>query len=521
MNGDPRDSLLLCAQMSESVASPSGLFGEIRALSEGRPRRVRNRCLAVLPALAVLARPVSASPFEDLTNGGAVFTGPVHAHPTSILVNPAALGIGGIQQYAYLGVSGRIDQFSIQRQRTVGEDTGTGAPVLEPGPSISPTTWAPGGLLSVQIKAGNSAVLVGALSLPLYESFISEQEDLGYHVLAGEHRRWSGSVGTAVRVSDNFYVGASLSGTSTALNLSFYRDTALEAGRDLADGGILSDCGGAPCGIENAMAAERWDVAVASEGFIGAQTLSIRAGVAYQFLKGWWAGASYHSPPGLQAPVSLRGSVTIERAAIDPQGPETLTRDAEITYKLPQTVYLGVRGPITDGVEVLAHMRWQNLSRQRLFDLRVFGRDETPADIPEWYQRYRGLRDVVSLEAGVETTGVRRWLFGGRMRVERGATDSASTAPMQVAGFNVSGALGTQLRISQNVVMALSGGFSWLPTVTVDDSDYDPLERLTCIENFDLDNCASTVEGRAIASAAGTYQRFTVALRTSLRVYWD
>ena len=489
------------------------------SLSRTRCSRFVTSPLMAL-ALVATAQLAQASPFEDTTNGGAVFTGPVHAHPTSVLINPAALGIGGVQQYVYLGVSAHLDRYNIQRN-----------PILDPnadpeaGPRLTPTTWAPGGLLAVQIKAGNSAILAAAFSLPVYESFISGEENLGYHVLGGHHRRWSGTLATAVRLTNYLYVGASLSGSSTDLALSFYRDTALEAGRSASDGGVEStDCGGAVCGIENPEAAELWDVNVASEGFIGTQTLSIRVGAAFQVRKGWWLGASYHSPPGLQAPVSLRGDVTIDRAPRDRTGDPTVDQvsgNAEIVYKLPQTVTLGVRGPVTESLQVLAHTRWETLSRQRVLDLQVFGRD-LPDTIPEWYPRYRGLSDSLSFTAGVETFGLRRWLLGGRIRLEWGGTDDAAVSPLQVAGFNVNGAFGAELRISQNVVLAASGGVSWYPTTTVKNSDYNPLERLDCVgSDFEVSTCTSTVEGRAIASADGTYGRFTAALRTSLRVYWD
>ena len=453
---------------------------------------------------------------DNAASDGGVFTGPAHPHPTSVLINPAALGIGGFHQFLYIGGSWQVDRYAIQRQRVLDTNSGPQA-----GPTLQPLTMSPGGLLVAQFKTGRSAVLTAAVSMPMYESFIADQDDLGYHVLAGQHWQWAITAATSVRFNDRLYVGASLSRMSTKLDLSFYRDTALEGGTT----GIQDPtCDGAACGIENPQAAERWDVSVDSQGILGTQTLSIRAGFAYQIARDWWLAGSYHSPPGLQAPLTLAGSARIERAPRSQTGdPEqdVYQPNAEIIYRLPSTLTLGVRGPITDSLQVFANARWQNLSSHRTLDLRVFGRD-LDETIPEWYPRHRGLRDAFSVESGLETSAQERWRFGARVRVERGATAPAATAPLQVAGFNLSGALGARWRLLQQLSVTVDTAVSWFPTVTVENSDYDPLDRLTCVDNgFDIDDCAGAAEGRAISSAAGSYGRLGFTGRLSIRYTWD
>lgn len=476
-------------------------------------RRVRFGIAIGAATLAVLSSDiVRSSPVDDPTLGSAVFTGPAHAHPTSILVNPAALGIGGFQKYVYLGGSARIDTYEIDRLRIVDENGTT-----EAAPTIDDFTVAPGGLAVLHLKTGRSATLGIALSLPMYERFLPEQEDVGFHILGGDHWQWALTLATSVKLNRRLYFGASLSRVSTRLAMSFFRDTALENGTS----GVLGQCGDTVCGIENPLARQRWDVDVDSEGILGAQTVSIRAGFVYRLFRDWWFGLSYHSPPGLQAPLTLKGTVQITQAAIDDVTTPVSTGRAEIIYRLPPTIVVGMRGALYKRLHLILNARWQNLSRQKTLDLRVFGRD-LPAGTPEWYPRHRGLRDSFLLEGGVEGP-LLGWLDGGvRMRIERGATTSESISPMQIDGFNLGVVLGAQARIFRRFILGFSYMGSYYPTTNATDSDYNPLDRLMCIENdFDIDACTSAAEGRAIASAAGTYSHLVHALRLSLRYSWD
>src|SRR5690606_29201512 len=253
--------------------------------------------------------------------------------------------------------------------------------------------------------------------IPRSQKFVPGEPSLGYHTLGGHHRQvaWL-SFATSFRVNQRLYFGTGLSITTTAFELSYLRDTALDAGA----GGIASDCGGAPCGIENPQAAERYDLSVGSPGVLGTQNLAIVAGAIYQVAQGWWVGVSYHSPPGLQAPLTLTGTARVTPAPRDAASrPDPYDAQAEVIYTPAQSVSVGVRGPLMPGLEVVAGARWQGLSRQHQLDIRVFGR-AVPPGTPEWQPRYLGLRDAIALEAGVEAAPSRRLRLATRLGFESG-----------------------------------------------------------------------------------------------------
>jgi len=84
----------------------------------------RATWIAIVCALS--ARAV-ASPRTDPTSGRAVFTGAVSPNPTSIDVNPAALGLG-IHSEAYVAAVGTLDQYSIDLATEDAVDTTTVPP---------------------------------------------------------------------------------------------------------------------------------------------------------------------------------------------------------------------------------------------------------------------------------------------------------------------------------------------------------------------------------------------------------
>ncbi len=470
-----------------------------------------SRVIAFAVLLTCLSSSALASPLEDSTLGGAVFTGPVHPHATSIYLNPAALGLTTQGWHVYLGGSLRLDQFRIQRQRITDPREGP-----EPGPQVAALTAVPGGTIATYWKVGRRATIAVAMGLPMNEEFIADESDLGYHTLGGHHRQLALSLASAFQVNRRLYFGTGLSLTTTEMKLRFLRDTALEQG--LA--GTDAICGAQPCGIENPEAAEIFDVSVGSSSITGLwrnQKLALYAGVVYQVAQDWWLGLGYQSPAGLQGPLTLTGTADVTLAPRDTSGTDEYTAEAEMAYKLPQTFSLGVRGPIFSGYELIGGLRWQNWSRQQQLDIRMFG-EEVMDNTPEWYPRYRGMRDVLLAEAGIEGIEGGPFRIGGRVRVERGATADQAISPLQVAGFNLSLVAGAEVRIVDGLTVTASYGFTWYPRVRVSDSLFDPLEQVDCVEsNYDIDACAATAEGRALPSAEGSYLRLGHAARLSIR----
>ena len=474
-----------------------------------------RRSLASVVVLVAGMRAVApASPLEDPTLGSAVFTGPAHPHASSIYLSPAALALADRGQHFYVGTSIRLSSLRIQR-RNIDPTTGD----LSEGATAKTTTASPRGLLGFYTSLQDRYHLGVALHTPVWERFASKQEPLRYHVLGGQTRQVLGSLGAGIVVTSRIVVGVGLSLGYSKFRLGFARDTALDAGSG-AQRGIASDCGGTPCGLENDLATQRYTVDVDTGGFGGLFTkanLGFSGGLAVQLARDWWLAASWLSPPGaISGDLELVGTADVSLAPRDGGG--ELSTLAEITYRMPWSLLLGLRGPLFPGYEIVGGARWQAFSRQDKLDIRLFGRDLSDAEIPEWYPRYRGLKDVWRVEVGLEAQQDRPLRLGARFRLESGAVDSANVSPLQVDGFNIAAGAGANVRISEVLVLSAGVDLTYHRTLDSTESDFDPRDRLACVDSgFEFSTCEAAREGRAVPTAAGRYRRLQGSLLLSLR----
>jgi hypothetical protein len=466
--------------------------------------------------------PAAASPLEDPTSGASVFTGPTQPHATSIYTNPAALGLATQGWHLYLGGSLRLDRVTID---TVSIDPITGTQA--PGPTSSSTTATPGGMFAAHWRGRNVAFGLASF-VPRAERFISGEDPLRYHTLGGHFYQWTFADIASAFHWNRFWFSLALGvGNLESLRVRFARDTALEGGT----AGLQSDCGGATCGVGNPLAAQLFDVQVATSGLrpfgvrdlllsiFSSENISLTAGIIYQPTDTWTIGLSYQGSPGLFGSTRrLAGSVEVTDAARD--GGAIRRGDAVIEYGLPDAINLGARGPVPrlPGYEVVASARWQSLFAQDRLDVRMFGR-ELDASVPEQYPLYRGLRNVFRLQAGLEQNANRTLRLGARVAVERGAVSNRDLSPLTVAATHIGAATGLEWRLG-TLVLAAGYGLSWYPTVDSDPNGFDPRDQVACVDSgFDLTRCAAVRDGRARPSAAGSYARLEHALTTSIR--WD
>ncbi|HET6611871.1 MAG TPA: outer membrane protein transport protein [Kofleriaceae bacterium] len=468
---------------------------------------------AVVAALIAAPSAAMASPFEDPSVGGAVFTGPASPHATSIYINPAALGIGIHGHHFYLGGTARIDQLSVDRRLI---DPHSGATL--PGPTATAAPLSPGGALSYYYVGER---ISGGISVhaPFAERFVDDSPALRFHSAGGDHYQWFASTGAAFRLTKRIYFGVGLSLAYSQLHLSLYRDTALEAGNDPTRG-IDSDCGGTPCGFENPLAAQRYDIDVGTGKFTNifdTKNVALSVGAAVEFIDGWWVAASFIEPPGGFDELDLPGEVTVHGAPRD--GSVVREGNAEVTFRLPHTVYLGIRGLVSPQFDLLATVRWQNLSVHDALDIRFFGPElREGIDIPQWYQRYRGFQDTVQLAVGLERTPYTNLRYGARLLYETAAVDDEAVTPLAVAGQSISLGLGGQVRLAQHLVLTAGYNLAWHPEVTADPSAFDPMARLRCVDSgYAYDQCAAAREGRALPTAAGDYRKLSHSLMFSIR----
>ena len=473
--------------------------------------------VALALASSVAVSPgAAASPLSDPTAGRAVFTGVVSPHPTSLQLNPAALGIGQPGNHLYLSGSGTLDQIGIDRQVVPAEGQ------VSAGPSISTTSGSAGGMLSyVRVNADSLVSSIGAtVSTAPAETYLDGEPGLRYHSLGGSYREWSFMLGGSIRV-DDFHIGASIGVVfGEFLNLSFARDTALAGGR----AGVEGPCGtSTPCGIENPEAAEEYRIRDAGGLTVfSSERLVLSLGVLYRIMPDWWVGLAYRSPQGLGQALTLDGTIEVRRPPTA-NGPGSVkTGDVAVSIDLPQSLYLGLRGRITPAFDLIVNLGFEDLSRSSEFDVRPIGRELE--GVPEWLPRPRGFQNVYTAVAGVEQVDAgQRFTFGGRVGVETGAVDAAHTSPMQISGLQLTADVGMQVRLLPPLVLQVGYGLGYFPEIDIgtDESAYDPIAAIRCADSgfdYSTPDCEKVRTGYAIPTAAGRYRRLSHAARVGLRL---
>jgi hypothetical protein len=482
------------------------------------------RCILAGLVLCAVAS-AQASPRTDPTAGRAVFTGATMPHATSIGLDPAALGLGDFDQ-VYVAITSLIDQLHIDLDPY--QDRFQGVDLTSPGARVRAVEASPGAMLAfIYHLAGDRGTLGFEARTNPAESFPSDRAALRYHTLGDGERDWLASVGASIKVTSEFYFGASLSHQNTFLRLRYARDTALENGISI-DGtgrGLDGDCGaGGRCVLGDPRATELYDVDVRSPA-LSASNLRVNIGAVVQLARDVWLGVAYHTPPGFSVQTELdHGHVAVTRAPRDlaaPDDPAVLDGQALVEIQFPASVDAELRAQLPYQLDLHIGGRWEDLSRLQAYDVRTYGSTLPRNGIPEWTERPRGMQDSFALWGGVERTDTGEdWLWGARVGVETASVPAARTSPLTIAPTSFTVDLGAQWRISRVLTAQLSYGLQLFPAVNVKDSAFTPTDRLACIANsFDYSTpaCEAVREGYAISSAAGDYERIEHALRLGLR----
>ncbi len=457
--------------------------------------------------------PVAASPMEDTSLGGAVFTGPTSGHASSFFVNPAALGLMGQGWHLHLGGSGQLNSLYLDTQTVAPDGT------QSPGESSRTHTFTPGGIIALYGSFQENTTHFGvALHTPTVQQFPSGDPLLGFHSERGQIRQGMLTLAGSVKFAGRLLVGLGISLGYSSLELQFARDSALDGGSD-ADTGINSDCGGSPCGFQNPEAREQYDIRVGNpfslSSLFALKNISASVGAAYKLPDKSWLGIGYVALPGAFGKLSLSGTATVTRSPRDGGQEEEAT--AEVGFRMAQMVFLGYRRAILKDYDLLTDLRWQDWSRHDQFDIRLFG-GQLGTAIPEWMPRYRGMHDVWRLSGGIESNDSQRHRIGARLRLETSSAESAAASPILVPGSNVTLATGAEIRVADQWVMGLGYELGWTPTVDARDSDFDPLAAVACVDSgYSFDACRAARDGRALSTAAGTYQQLRHGMVLSLR----
>lgn len=455
----------------------------------------------------------AASPRTDPTSGRAVFTGAANVHPTSVLVNPATVGIdAAVNVYAaYLASTFVLDHERVDLDESSGEvdqlsDTSLSELRGTSGAELS-VAWNP----TQRISVG-----VGLRSAPA-ETFSRGAGTGHFHNRGGQQRDFSASIAGALRVSAIFYVGAALSLSRADLHLRFSRDTSLDSPTPL-------DCDGAPCGIGNLTAAEQYDVDVSPSSLFSNQNLALTLGLALKLGTDTFVGVAYHTPPGFAVQTSLNGDATV----ILPSrlggtvSERTVKGKAAVDVSYPASVEAGLRTPVARDLMMVAGLRWEDTSRLSGYDVRPHGGAFTQHGVPEWIRRARGLSDAFAGWAGVEQVDRgERWRFGARLGYELASIDDDRVSLSGNSTRSATLDLGAQWRLaSAPWSLQLSYGLAYFLPVSVGESAFSAQATVDCVASgydYSSDACTAVRNGYGIESGAGDYQRYQHAFRLGAR----
>jgi hypothetical protein len=463
-----------------------------------------------------------ASPRADPTSGRAVFTGAASVHPTSVLINPAILGIDAVTSWY-----GALTLVAEQEHVATRVEDEAGA--LTPGPTLADARASFGGELAVVSHPTKRIALGGQFRSAPAETFFSAP-GAAFHAEGGEQRDLALTVGGSLQVSDIFFIGAAIGlGFRVSsfddvsylprhrLRLRFARDTVLERG----SAGLAADCGGARCGFSNPEAIEHYDIEVFPPPWVSNQNLSLTLGLALKLGHDTYVGLAYHTPPGFSVQSTLVGKARVTLAPRDGGG--VVEGDAVVDVSYPANVELGVRTPIiNEALQLSAGGRWEDTSRLAGYDVRPYGRDLAAAGVPEWIRRARGLHDAVALWAGVEQVDAgQAWRIGGRLGYETAAIDDDKISPGNNASDSVTLDGGVQWRLPiARWVLEFNYGLAYFPSTSVTSSQYSPRNLVDCVDggyDYASSECRAVREGYALQNANGDYRRLQHALRLGVR----
>ena len=441
--------------------------------------------------------------------GRAVFTGAATPHPTSVLLNPAALGLTlpDVSELS-LGFFGTLDYYSIDQDHLQLDGS------LASGDAVKGADPGYGAALTYIAHPGRTTIAID-FHMPPQETFPQDHESLRYSTLGQRQRDFLSSIAAAFKISGRFYAGVTLSHHNTFLRFKYARDTAAEAGT--GPNGINSDCGGAPCGYENPAASERYDVNVNSP-YISTSNLKFSLGFLVRLYNEVWLGVSYHSPPGFNIQTELEGNVHIDRAPRD--GGERLTGDSIVDTSYPASVDAEVTAQLPQFLELHIGGRWEDLSRLQAYDVRMIGSTIVPSNVPEWQLRTRGMHDAVAFWGGVEQRDYgQRYRFGARVGFETSSTLPERTTPTTIAPNSFTADVGGQLRIGSWIAQ-LTAGVQVYEKVDVSNSAFDPRFISECMAedfNYATKACEAVRNGYAVATGAGDYFRISSIVRLGFR----
>jgi long-subunit fatty acid transport protein len=472
---------------------------------------VTRTALLVTIALSTASAPSAARAgtpvlVDDL--GGPVFTGPTSAHVTAGYWNPAAAGLLR-GWHVFAAASARFDWTQVERtpiDPASGEPSGAAVGARRFA-SVDDTTITPSGFLGVTRTLTERVTFGVSVFTPSSEAFVDDPGPLRYQAKGGALLATFANVFFSYNYK-NWWFGGGVGLVWVRGSVGFSRDENLEA------------CdGSASCNAEDpAHTSDFFLTTSTGTGIRGVKFGGYSIGLLWRPRPALLVGAAYQSSPGY-GEITTRGTAEVTPSPASGFGPAT--GDAELRFELPQAAQIGVRWDAVPGAwQILASARWIDLSVMDVLDVRMAGPELRAADVREWVLRYRGLRDVLVLEAGAENPAGGRVRLGARLRFSTGSTATSQVSAASMDRPSLGLAAGAELGLGGgfSITLAASGGATLPATVT--DSAFSPSAQTDCVASgYDLDRCAATREGRAGPTAAGDYLKLSYG--AFLGLAWD
>lgn len=473
----------------------------------------RLSAIALVTVLALGATRAEAWPLLPPRPVPDAIAGAADPHVAALFYNPAAIGpLRGVQ--LWWDESASLQLGTISRDAGEAALAGKSASITSPSiPSFIGATWD---LFTDRIVLGvavlspfNELTQYPASSAVRYQSIWQRGATLEQEIAVG------------ARVSNRFYLGASVNFAQSFIDYRFDRDTAPQNGSAGVDQPSAL-CGNKPCGLENPAAAE--DTRIQGWGW----GIGFSVGVLTRPIDRLWIGLSYTShifyPLRSSAvPLSSSDGATVTApsgATSDPDcGPSgtpgrTCTGHALVNVYIPDIINLALRVELNPRIELEGSGRWVHYGRNALDvylqggTLDHIGAAALGASVPGQMRLDRGWQDAWAVEASL------RWRVRPNLRLapsavfETSAADNAYVSAANLEGNKLDSALTLEWKPRPHLTVGAHVG-STAYFVGQAGGGFDPRAAAQCADaGYNLASmpaCGKYIDGAALPSAAAKY----------------